>query len=349
MSKLGEIVRCDLGSGLQSQTYNLCRMLKPDKLLLINSHPFNGHIQVPEMYEDFDVMISEGFPTTPTVLKFLKTVTHIITAETFYSHLMVSQANLRGIKTFQQFNYEFCEHLQNEHLPKPYKWLAPSYWHLEDMQAKFKNVEYLPPPIFMNDFKNAREKNWNRVGRRKFVHIMGKVASFDRNGTYDLLAAMQFSTADFELVIRSQYPVPEYINYIDDPRITWDIRNIENPEDLYSDVDAMILPRRYGGLCLPMNEALCSGIPVIMSDVSPNNRVLPSVWLVDATKTDQFMARTQIDVHSINFQMLGEKLDWLATISDKEMAAIKAEAFELGHDNYSSDVLKPHYIKALEL
>lgn len=37
----------------------------------------------------------------------------------------------------------------------------------------------------------------------------------------------------------------------------------------------MILPRKYAGLCLPMNEALMSGLPVIMTDIEPNNVILP--------------------------------------------------------------------------
>lgn len=349
MTKLGVIVRCDLGSGLQSQTYNLTRLLKPDKLLLIDSRPFNGHVQVPSMYEGFNVQVSQGFPTNRDVLRFIKDLTHIVTAETFYSHFLVSQSKARGIKTFQQYNYEFCEHLGNKFLPLPYKWLAPSYWYLEEMESKFENVVYLPPPIFLNDFKAAREINWERFGPRKFVHIMGKVASHDRNGTFDLLSALQFSKANFELTIRSQYDVPEYRNYINDHRIKWDIQNVENQQDLYKDFDAMILPRRYGGLCLPMNEALSSGLPVIMSDISPNNKVLPSAWLIDSVKVDEFKARTLIDVHAINYQHLGERLDWLATISDDELQQLKTDAFEIAYNNYSSDSLKLIYLKELEL
>lgn len=344
---LGEIVRADLGSGLQSQTYNLCRMLKPNKLCLIDSRPFNKSELYPEMYDGFQYLVSEGFLTNRTALQFIKGLTHIITAETFYSHFLVSQSNARGIKTFQQFNYEFCEHLQNPNLPKPYKWLAPSYWFLEEMEQKFDNVVYLPPPIFMNDFKQARDVNFDRSGRRRFVHVMGKVASHDRNGTLDLLAALQHSTADFELTIRSQYPIPEYMEGVTDPRVRFEIRNFEDPQDLYKDFDLMIMPRRYGGLCLPMNEALCSGLPVMMPDISPNNRVLPMSWLVPAEKIDAFMARTMIDIHASNYADFGQRLDWFANMSDKDLSEQKAIAFELGYNNYSSDVLKPIYEKEL--
>lgn len=346
---LGEIVRADLGSGLQSQTYNLCRMLKPSKLCLIDSRPFNKNELYPEMYNGFQYIVSDGFITNRTAMRFMRDLTHIITAETFYSHFLVSQCRARGIKTFQQFNYEFCEHLQNSHLPKLYKWLSPSYWHLEEMEAKFDNVVYLPPPIFVYDFKEAREANFNRTGRRRFVHVMGKVASHDRNGTLDLLAALEYSKADFELVIRSQFPVPEYMDQVKDPRVRFEIRNFQDPQDLYRDFDLMIMPRRYGGLCLPMNEALCSGLPVMMPDISPNNKVLPLAWLIPAEKVDEFMARTKIDIHASHYMDFGQRLDWFANMSDKDLSEQKAIAFELGYNNYSSDILKPIYEKELEL
>ena len=41
----------------------------------------------------------------------------------------------------------------------------------------------------------------------------------------------------------------------------------------------MIMPRRYGGLCLPLAEAMTSGLPVFRSSVSPNNE-LPADWLI---------------------------------------------------------------------
>lgn len=345
---LGLICRMD-DTGLGSQTRNLCKMLKPDRILLINSNPFNNNIQHPEWYLDFDCQITNGFPTNFEVLKFIKGLTHILTAETFYSHFMVSQANARGIKTFQQYNWEFLEHLQNPNLPKPYKWLAPSYWHLKKMEENFQNVVYLPPPIFVNEFKETREKNWNNSGKRKFVHIVGKTATCDRNGTLDLLAALRFSNQNYELIIKSQYPISEYMEGVNDKRVIFNIENIPETKDLYSGFDLMILPRRYGGLCLPMIESLISGLPVIMSDMEPNNSVLPPTWLIDSEKTDQFKARVNIDVHSINYEHLGNRLDWFATLSQVALQNEKIKAFDLGYSNYDSDILKPIYLKALEL
>lgn len=345
--RLGLIARMD-DSGLGNQTHNLCKMLHPGKILLIDSKSFNRNIQHPEWYEGFDVQVADGFPSNTEVWKFLQGLTHIITAETFYSHYMVELANRNKIKTFAQYNWEFLEQLMNPKLPTPYKWLAPSHWKVEEMEAKYKRISYLPPPIFLNEFKRSREINFARKEGRRFVHIIGTSASFDRNGTRDILEALKYSTANYELVIRSQYPVPEYENETSDSRIIFEIGNIPEQQDMYKNFDAMIMPRRYGGLCLPMNEALASGLPVIMSNISPNNKVLPPEWLIDSKLFRQFMARTTIDVFQTDVKELGEKIDWLATMEQSDLNNLKVEAFDIAFREYSADELITKYRKEME-
>ena len=344
--KLGLIVRGD-DTGLGNQTRNLCYMLKPDRVLYINSKPFNGNGQHYDWYEGFTGITSLGFPDNNTVRKFLNGLTHVITAETCYSYELIRLANASGIKTFNVVNYEFCDHLRQS-LPMPYKWLMPSYWKNEEMANKFENVEYLPPPIFTNDFKEAREINFGRSGGyRRFVHIVGKQAEHDRNGTEDLLRALEYCQSEFELVIKSQYPIPYQIN---DRRVLFDIGNKsgEKLSDLYKDFDALIMPRRYGGLCLPMNEALCSGLPVIMTDISPNNQVLPKEWLVEAKVKMQFMTRTMIDCYMSNLEDLAERIDQFATMAEGALDEQKQKAFEIGFDNYDVDSLREKYKGVLE-
>jgi glycosyltransferase involved in cell wall biosynthesis len=83
---------------------------------------------------------------------------------------------------------------------------------------------------------------------------------------------LKYSKAEYELVVTTQTP----LNFnTKDKRLTLSQDNVKNREDLYNGFDAMVLPRRYAGLCLPMNEALISGMPVFMTDVSPNNQILP--------------------------------------------------------------------------
>jgi glycosyltransferase involved in cell wall biosynthesis len=345
--KLGLIVRGD-DTGLGNQTRNLTYMLKPDRILYINSKPFNGNEQHFDWYENYTGIQSIGFPDNQTIRRFIDGLTHIVTAETFYSYELIRLANRRGIKTFNQVNYEFCDHLRQQ-LPMPYLWLMPSYWKIEEMTAKFENVKYLPPPIFTNDFKRARETNFERdTTYRRFVHIVGKPAEHDRNGTEDVLRALEFCKSDFELVIRSQYPLPYQIN---DKRVTFDIGNKSSADlyQLYEDYDLLIMPRRYGGLCLPMNEALCSALPVLMTDVSPNNRVLPEAWLVQAKVQKQFMTRTMIDCYMTDLKDLARKIDYFATMPEKDLAEARAKAFEIGFENYDADNLRERYKEVLEL
>lgn len=348
--KLGEIVRADLGSGLQSQTLNLCRMLKPDRLMLVNSTSFNESPVYPEMYEGFDVQMTAGWPTNLDCARFVKDLTHIITAETAYNPRIYELSRFHDTKVFTQLNWEFLDHIHNPRLPGPYKWLMPSYWKLEEMQQLFPNTVYLPPPIFMNDFKKARLTNFARESsHRRFVHIMGKVASHDRNGTLDLINALKFSKERYQLVIRSQYPVPEYAQLVNDNRVIFDIGNVKEQNDMYEDFDAMVLPRRYGGLCLPMNEALASGLPVIMSDTSPNDKVLPKEWLAKGEVGGSFKARTEIDIFTCDVVDLARCLDRFASMSQIELDGAKGEAYNIAIEQYSSDTLKPKYIEELEL
>jgi len=43
---------------------------------------------------------------------------------------------------------------------------------------------------------------------------------------------------------------------------------------LYDDADVLVMPRRYGGLSLPVQEAMAAGLAVVMTDCDPN----PATW-----------------------------------------------------------------------
>ena len=342
------ICRSDF-TGLGNQSLNLAKMLKPAKILLVDSTSFNKSKQNPEWYDGFDVQQTAGWPTNADIKTFLtKDITHLFSAETMYNNAVYDLCRVRDIKTYVHVNYEFCDHLRDKNMPSPYYWVMPSHWKNKEMHDLFKRVQYLPPPIFLNEFKQVREKNMARKGgRRRYLHIIGKAAANDRNGTKDLIKSMIYSSSDFELVIRSQFEINGI--HTNDNRVRFDIRNIKDNTELYKDFDAMILPRRYGGLCLPMNEALASGLPVIMTDISPNDEALPKEWLVRATKEEEIMTRTILQTYSVDYRSMGEKLDWLTDLSEDALELMKVNALCIAHDNYSSDVLKPKYEELFKL
>lgn len=312
--KLGILVRTDR-TGLGYQTRAWQEMLKPDEALYIKQ--------------------GDDIPTYNNYRDFLSKIDVMLTAETPYTYQAWNWARELGVKTFCQPNWEFFDGLVQPNMPHPDRYIIPSYWHLEDFQAMFPNAIYLPPPT--PDFPVARKTNKSRTGKRRFVHIIGANAIYDRNGWADLRDCLKDTTSDFELVVYSQ----KETTGIADPRVKYHIFDVENQEDLYTDFDALILPRRYGGLCLPMQEALMAALPVIMPDISPNNKVLPEEWLVPASITASFEGRSTIDVHSSSG--LAEKIDWLCNMPDYKLRNHKERAYRIASSNYSYEALRLKY------
>jgi len=305
-TRLGLVRRND-ATGLGYQTRALEVMLQPDEILSIDR--------------------GDAIPTYQEYEAFLKKIDIMITCETPYIYDAWNWARLLGVKTYCQPNWELFDGLVQPNMPHPDQYLMPSYWHLEDMQALFPNTVYLPPPTI--DMPRSLH-----TGKPRFSHIVGSNAIYDRNGWGLLRDALQFTKSDFELVVFSQVE----ITGIHDSRVTYNIFSVEDNSDMYRDFDGLILPRRYGGLCLPMNEALMSGVPVMMTDIEPNNRILPKEWLLPAYVGATFEGRSTIDVYNVEPQQLAWKIDqWCAQLPDKDLA------YQIGHDNYSTTILKPKY------
>lgn len=340
--RVGLIARSDR-TGLGNQTRNLARMLRPDEIMLIDSTPFNGNQQHPETYDQYSVTHIAGFPSDDEILEWLRGVNVVITCEIFYNTNFVALARRAGVKTINQYNWEFADYLRQPELPLPDKLVSPSKWMFDESRRLWGNVEYLPTPVFIDDFAEVREHNLQRTGKRRFLHIMGRQAVNDRNGTLDLIRAMRYSREDFELVIKAQAGDLGFV--IQDPRIAVDTSSPENEVELYRDFDALILPRRYGGQCLPMTEALCAGMPVIMTDISPNNKILPLHWLVQSNSAGRFMTRTWIEMYTVNHQTLGERLDFAAK---KDLRGDKAQAYNIGYNEFSNYELELKWEKLIE-
>ncbi len=339
----GIIARCD-NTGLGNQTRDLVKMLNPDRILLINSAKFNNNKQYPEWYEGYNVTMTNGFPTKQEVAIFMDGLNSVLTCETFYHPHFINLAQRRKVKTLMQYNYEFLDHLNKPDMPLPTYMISPSYWKVDETIAKFGNdtkVVHIPPPIHLDDFKSVRENNMLRDHKR-LLHIGGKAASQDRNGTQTVIDMLRYSKADYELVIRSQSELN--INY-KDSRLTVEIGNIDSRSEMYNGFDAMVMPRRYAGLCLPMNEALVSGLPVFMTDISPNNQILPSDWLVSSSKVSTLMTRVKLDVYEADVKELAKKIDRYINI-DKKLQ--KEKALTIGFENFDPSILKDQYLQILE-
>jgi hypothetical protein len=341
--RIGIIARCD-DTGLGNQTRELVKMLNPDKIMVINSRFFNQNKQHFDWYEGYNyTATSKGFPTSAEIANFITDVDVVISCETFYSPRFIDVARSRGVKTILQYNYEFFGNLVHAEWSLPDVLIAPSLWNMDKIVKLFGDsckVVYLPPPTNHENFKNAKENNMSKSHNR-ILHIGGKAAVKDRNGTNSVIEMLKYSTGDYEVVIKTQTDLG--IRSANE-RLTIQTNTTRELEDLYSGYDAMVLPRRYAGLCLPMNEALLAGLPVFMPRISPNNAILPDKWTVEASKIDEFKAKAIIDVYDVDPKALAKTVDEYMAKKD---SLIKQEAFDLGFINFSTESLKDKYINLI--
>jgi hypothetical protein len=342
--RLGIIARSD-NTGLGNQTRELVNMLNPNKILLINSAPFNNNKQNPDWYKDYNVYSTKnGMPTRKEIVWFLKDVDVVISCETFYHLDLVDLARQQGTKTILQYNYELFGNLTNPNWSLPDVLLSPSLWNIEIVKEKFGSVcdvIHLPPPTNESLFNKAKDNNLSKDHNR-ILHIAGKKAAKDRNGTESIFEMVKHSKEDYELVIKSQTPLNPNCK---DSRVKIEIGNPASREDMYDGFDAMILPRRYAGLCLPMNEALMSALPVFMTNVSPNNKILPEDWLVESTKIGSFRTKSMVDIYDISPDKFANIVD--GYIKNNNKKEFKEKALSIGLENFSIDKLKQKYLEII--
>jgi hypothetical protein len=219
--------------------------------------------------------------------------------------------------------------------------LSPSTWYFQKTKQRVGNlvdgIYHIPPPTTPELFTDAKNINLSKDHKR-ILHIAGKPAAKDRNGTMDVIEMLRYSKADYELVVHTQVPL-EITQH--DSRLTIITDNIKNRQDMYSGYDAMILPRRYAGLCLPMNEALLSGLPVFMTDISPNNSILPKEWLVPSHEYGYIKTKTRLLMFQANVKELAGSIDEYINSNGKLQQ--KERAYQIGYENFSPDVLRNKY------
>jgi glycosyltransferase involved in cell wall biosynthesis len=343
--RLGLIARAD-NSGLGTQCWEFYRHLQPYRVLIIDvSHLHNDttHTNKRTFLDRYpNPMIFKGWQPTPEMLKqFLSGLDVVFTAESTYGNDLIPLAHRMGVKVVIQPNAEFLDVRQ-----QPDLWAPPTGWLWESIPEP---KVLLPVPIATDRFKC--EETAGRTATN-FLHLVGRPAVHDRNGTLDLLQALQHVTADVTVSVRCQTPgyvsglVHEHnIRTPNNVVLRVDSADVKNYWENY-DGDVLLMPRRFGGLCLPVLEALGAGMPCVMPDISPNNTWLPTDWLVPATVQGSFMAKQRVEFHSVDPRDLAQKIDRFATDTGFYTKA-KTEALEL-RDQNSWSTLKPLYIETLE-
>lgn len=347
--RIGLIARMDNG-GLGIQTHELYKHLKPARTFVIDMHDINAEhgkktVNFPDRYPN--AMIIDGFPRPEQMEEMLKDIDVLISVEIPYGYELFELARQRGVKTVLQYNYEFLDYLQTPTLPEPDLFLAPSQWHIEDVEVT-NPVEYLHVPVNRELIPYKHRQFGN-----KFVHIAGQPTHADRNGTEIVLESLKWVDTEIQLVIHTQNK--EWLdqlleNYTVPNNVRLKIVDIEVKEyqDIYNNpyYDVVLLPRRYGGLSLQLNEALSAGLPVIMSNISPQDKILPEQALVDASEGKIIHTRTNIQTYDVEPIDLAKKIDELH--ENPEIVSYLSNEANKYAKQIDWKIMAPLYIERLE-
>lgn len=137
-----------------------------------------------------------------------------------------------------------------------------------------------------------------------FVHNAGNGGLGGRNGTRELLEAMQYVKSPIKLIVRSQIPIKQ----IDDPRIEYRIGDADF-ETLYDEGDIFIFPEKFNGCSMPIQEAYACGMPIMCGARYPMTEWLPNELLIPVAGYKKERISTEFDCAVFNPTDIAKTID----------------------------------------
>lgn len=255
--------------------------------------------------------------TVPSTEVLLEECDTIFAIETFFDWKVIPKAREKGKKTVIMVMYECTPH------PLPYQpdlILSPS---LLDSDYYPNSVRVTVPVAVA-----PRVRNMARV----FVHNAGNGGLGGRNGTKELLEALQYVKSPIKLILRSQVP----IKVPNDPRIDYREGTFEN---IWDEGDVFIFPEKFNGLSLPIQEAFASGMLVMCSNRHPFNKWLPTGPMIPVDKYHKERLAVEFDMAELSPVDIANTIDsWY----DKDITELSRLGITWGQEN-SWEKLKTTY------
>lgn len=335
--KVGLLARAD-NRGLGLQTWEAYRHLQPTSTIVVDMSANTPYKQHFDRYPGCPVAEPDQLlGAAKRAGWFDGAVDVIFTAETPYDYRLYDTARTAGVATVCQVNPEFYRHGREPDLPAPTMAVTPTPW----LSDRMPGVAVLPFPVDRDRCTFRRRPT--DPDRVTFLHVAGHRAAYDRNGTSTLLQALARTTVPMRVLVRSQSDLDlgdrTGIDHLDVDLIVDDVPDYWR---LYDDGDVLVLPRRYGGQSLPMNEAMSCGLPVIATDLIPQREWLPPATLISTVRRRRF--RTQaglVDAWHGDPTALARTMDRLA--ADHELVATLSDTADRQADRISWDTLRPRY------
>lgn len=320
--RIGLIARCEIARGLAIQSKNFYDHMPVERVLLVRMprpdcaedpgwYPGAWPIQ----YDAIDHTLNENL-----VRQFLAGLDVVFTVETVYDWRLPLWARQAGVKVVIQGNPEFYRHDQPKyaHYEHPDQWWWPTTW----------RTEHLPPgrvmPVPMPDVAPAVAGDALVDGPLRVLHVGGKRAWGDRNGTALFADALRATSEELHVTIHG---IDEELPAIQQrPGLTVESQPaaVDDRWSMYDTQHVMVIPRRYGGLCLPALEAAACGVAVVMPDCEPNTELSQSlIYVARRSKLD--LPCGTLSVAEVDHMDLGRHIDELAR-HRKSVAALQGQA-----------------------
>lgn len=306
--RTGIIIR-STARGLATQTQEAWRGYPFDAAL----HVLDGDPIWPERLwpqhrprDTFDAYLKNGEFLPHELEPFLGRVDVVFSVETLYSHSFAKMLMHRSIRAIVQGNPELWRSSQPSTLAT--KWVWPTPWRLDGIP----DGPVLPVPAALE----CRAKPADLDAPLVIVHPAGHRAVGDRNGTELVVAALRLIKSEVTLRLIGQdgegtitkghrLALPENVT------VEMCETGVADRWAMYDGAHAVLLPRRYGGLCLPAQEALQAGVVPLMTDCEPND-FWPAIRIPASKGRNQRTPFGSVPTWVCNPRFVARKIDELA-------------------------------------
>lgn len=334
--KVGVIARAtDRGLGIQ--TWEAARNLDASVLVVDLDNPSSrryptNHCRFPGA----PIVPCETWqlPEAP-VRDWLATVDVVYSAETFYDGRLPAWAHDTGTATVLHLNPEFVARDYHARGPKPSAWWSATSWRLHHLPT---GTQVVPFPVALDRWPAPAPAHG---GPCRWLHVAGKRALGDRNGTKALTAALPLLTEPCQVTIAYQDEQPPKLPEVPDHVQVELAGPVANYWDLYTGHDALVMPRRYGGLCLPVQEAMAAGLAVVMTACPPNTDWPITPVPVLGGRRER-MPAGKIEAFTLNPRHLAQAMDSHADPATRAAGQTRARRWAAEH---SWDALLPDWLE----
>lgn len=263
--------------------------------------------------------------------RFVRSVDVVFAIESLMDWDLATWARENGCHTVVQGNPEFYIH-DRDGLAQPDKWVWPTPW----LQEELPQGEYLPVPVPDEPPVLAG----NPDDPLRVLHVAGHAAAGDRNGTVDFMEALHHIRSPMEVTIVGQDGWLPKCRPSSRISVHLNPSGVRDRWSMYARQHVIVLPRKYGGLCLPAQEAARCGLAVVMPGCSPNE-IWPGPRLRARKGRLHHAPKGRVQTYNVDPREIASTLDDLNR--HRESLKLAMHDSEVWADNHTWRVLRPLY------